>query len=51
MPEGMATLEAIACAMGVIEGEAVKAALMKLYNAKLTATLVGRGVLKDQSDF
>lgn len=51
MNEGMATLEAIACAMGVIEGEAVKADLMKLYNAKLKATLLGRGVLTDQSDF
>ncbi len=49
--EGMATLEAIACAMGVIEGEGVKVALMKLYNKKLVATLMGRGVLTGQSDF
>ena len=40
---GMATLEAIAHALGVIEGEAVKIQLMKLYRAKLEATLIGRG--------
>lgn len=45
-PEGMATLEAIAQAFGVIEGDDVGAALMKLYNAKLENTLIGRGVLK-----
>lgn len=42
--EGMATLEAIACALGVIEGTEVKAALMALYQAKLAATLKGRGM-------
>ncbi|MGZ3744471.1 MAG: tRNA-uridine aminocarboxypropyltransferase [Pseudobdellovibrionaceae bacterium] len=49
--EGMATLEAIACALGVIEGEAVKAALMELYKVKLVATLSGRGQFIDQNDF
>lgn len=41
--EGMATLQAIAEAMGVIEGAEIRSALMALYQAKLTATLVGRG--------
>jgi len=44
--EGMATLQAIAEAMGVIEGPQVKDQLMKLYEAKLQATLIGRGQLK-----
>ncbi|HEY8269465.1 MAG TPA: tRNA-uridine aminocarboxypropyltransferase [Pseudobdellovibrionaceae bacterium] len=51
MSEGMATLEAIACALGVIEGEDVKDTLMKLYNTKLTATLQGRGVPIGENDF
>src|SRR5258706_2662360 len=42
-PEGMATLQAIAHALGGIEGEAVKADLLKVYNAKLERTLIGRG--------
>ena len=42
---GMATLEAIACALGIIEGEEVKAELMKFYQAKLEGTLQGRGQL------
>ena len=42
---GMATMEAIATALGVIEGEIVKNQLMALYQAKLKATLEGRGVL------
>src|SRR3989338_2262880 len=41
---GMATLEAIAAALGIIEGEAVKLELMKLFNKKLDATLLGRGI-------
>jgi DTW domain-containing protein YfiP len=45
-PEGMATLQAIAHALGVIEGELVKARLMKLYDAKLERTLLGRGLRK-----
>jgi DTW domain-containing protein YfiP len=44
MPEGMATLEAIAHGLGVIEGEQVKADLMRLYQAKLERTLLGRGI-------
>ena len=44
-PEGMATLQAVAHALGVIEGELVKAQLMKLYHAKLVRTLIGRGLL------
>jgi len=42
-PNGMATLEAIAHALGIIEGDEVKEILMKFYQAKLEATLVGRG--------
>jgi DTW domain-containing protein YfiP len=41
--EGMATLQAIAMAFGIIEGESVKVALMKLYYLKLERTLLGRG--------
>ena len=44
-PEGMATLQAIAHGLGVIEGDLVKAQLMKLYEAKLERTLLGRGLL------
>ena len=42
--EGMATLQAIAHALGVIEGDLVKDQLMKLYHAKLEQTLIGRGL-------
>lgn len=42
-PNGMATLEAIAYALGIIEGEAVKNSLLELYEKKLRATLEGRG--------
>lgn len=42
-PEGMATLEAIAYAMRVLEGEDVFKSLIAVYNAKLRATLIGRG--------
>ncbi len=41
--EGMATLEAIATAMGIIEGKEVGDIMMALYNAKLEKTLEGRG--------
>jgi len=44
--EGMATLQAIAEAMGVIEGSLARDQLMKLYEAKLQGTLIGRGQLK-----
>jgi DTW domain-containing protein len=42
---GMATLEAIACALGIIEGEGVKKELMDFYLRKLEGTLKGRGQL------
>lgn len=45
-PEGMATLQAIANALGVIEGDVVKAQLMKLYRTKVERALIGRGLLK-----
>jgi DTW domain-containing protein YfiP len=41
--EGMATLQAIALAIGVIEGPAAGDALMMLYEQKLRNTLIGRG--------
>ena len=44
-PEGMATLQAVAHALGVIEGDLVKEQLMKLYDAKVERTLIGRGLL------
>lgn len=42
--EGLSTLEAIALALGTIEGSAVSERLMALYHAKLNATLAGRGL-------
>jgi DTW domain-containing protein YfiP len=42
--EGMATLQAIAEAIGIIEGAEAKQALMGLYQAKLKATLEGRSI-------
>jgi DTW domain-containing protein YfiP len=42
-PEGMATLQAIAHGLGVIEGDRVRAQLMRLYHAKIERTLIGRG--------
>ncbi len=41
---GMATLQAIALALGIIEGPEVKEKLMNLYQAKLEKTLLGRGL-------
>jgi len=46
-PEGMATLQAIAHALGVIEGSLVRAELMKLYHAKIERSLIGRGTLRE----
>lgn len=43
--EGMSTLEAIAQALGVIEGAEIREALLKLYQLKLARTLKGRGVV------
>ena len=40
---GMSTLEAIAQALGIIEGAEAKDALLKLYQLKLSRTLKGRG--------
>ena len=45
--EGMATLQAIAHALGVIEGDFVKGQLMRLYNVKLQQTLLNRGLLTE----
>lgn len=45
-PERMATLQAVAHALGIIEGDAVGMALMRLYQAKVESTLIGRGVLR-----
>ena len=44
-PEGMATLQAIAEAMGVIEGPDVRDLLLALYQLKLERTLQGRGTV------
>lgn len=41
---GMSTLEAIAHALGVIEGPDVSEKLLQVYQAKLHGTLVGRGI-------
>lgn len=43
--EGMSTLQAIAEALKVIEGEQVYKSLMAVYHAKLEQTLMGRGRL------
>ena len=45
-PERMATLQAIAHGLAVIEGDGVGAQLMKLYQAKIERTLRGGGVLR-----
>lgn len=42
-PEGMATLEAIATALQIIEGPEAGLQLMQLYDLKLQRTLIGRG--------
>jgi len=47
-PERMATLQAIAHGLGIIEGDPVRAQLMKLYYAKIERTLKGRGILPAQ---
>lgn len=44
-PEGLATIEAIARALGYIEGSAVQAALEQLLAVKVTRTLQSRGTL------
>ena len=47
-PEGMATLQAIAYGLGVIEGDWVAAQLMQLYRARIDRTLIARGLLPDR---
>lgn len=42
--ERMATLQAIACALRIIEGDLVAARLMKLYHARVDRTLRARGL-------
>ena len=44
-PERMATLQAIAHGLGIIEGDRVRAQLMTLYRAKIERTLKARGIL------
>jgi DTW domain-containing protein YfiP len=46
-PEGMATLQAIAYALGIIESDLVRTQLMKLYHAKIDRALRARGILRD----
>jgi DTW domain-containing protein YfiP len=43
-PERMATLQAIACALRIIEGDLVAARLMKLYHPRVDRTLRARGL-------
>jgi DTW domain-containing protein YfiP len=43
-PEGMATLQAIAHGLGVIEGDRVETELMRLYDAKIERTLQAKGL-------
>ena len=47
-PERMATLQAIAQGLGVIEGDPVRAQLMKLYDTKIERALIGRGILREK---
>ena len=47
VPDGMATLEAIAHALEIIEGKNVGESLLKLYKHKLSQTLIGRGIKAD----
>jgi DTW domain-containing protein len=43
-PERMATLQAIACALRIIEGDLAATELMKLYHARIDRTLRARGL-------
>jgi len=49
--EGMATLLAIASALGIIEGEAVAMQLLQLYQARVARTLSARGLLPENSQW
>lgn len=44
-PERMATLQAIAEGLGIIEGDEVRAQLMTLYQTKIGRTLKARGII------
>ncbi len=44
-PEGLATIEAIARAMGILEGPEIQAALEKVFRAMVERTLWARGAL------
>lgn len=46
-PEGLATIEAIARALGIIEGSEVQVALEDLLEVKVSRTLASRGVVKE----
>ncbi len=50
-PEGMATLQAIAHGLAVIEGDVVGAQLMKLYQAKIERTLIEGGILRGNREW
>jgi DTW domain-containing protein YfiP len=50
-PEGMATLQAIAAALRVIEGDEVGDQLMQFYRARVARTLNARGVLRESSEW
>ena len=50
-PEGMATLQAIAAGLQVIEGAWVGAQLMRLYHARVARTLGARGLLWQNSEW
>jgi DTW domain-containing protein YfiP len=50
-PEGMATLLAIAAALGIIEGETVARQLLQLYQARVARTLAARGLLPKHSEW
>jgi DTW domain-containing protein YfiP len=50
-PEGMATLQAIAAGLGVIEGDWVGAQLMQFYRARVARTLNARGFLRENSQW
>ena len=48
-PERMATLQAIASALRIIEGDLAAAQLMTLYHLKIERTLIGRGLLREST--
>ena len=49
--EGMATLQAIAAALRLIEGDWVGDQLMQFYRARVARTLNARGVLRESSEW